>query len=155
MENASDVPMRNAGFRNLLVLLAVPGDETEFCKDLIAAECARGRPPFVAVLTDGGGADEIALARAHRCFQAASGLGVPGEWFQMLGLRSGTASVAGPRFDVVVKALAMILWRRDCNLVAVPWAEDIRADYAAAHAVGRALAVDGVGMVTYRTTHRA
>jgi LmbE family N-acetylglucosaminyl deacetylase len=143
--------MRNAGHRNLLVLLAVPGDETRFCGEMIAAECARGRPPFVAVLTDGGGDDAEALALARRCFQAVNALGVPDEWFQMLGLRSGTLPVPGARFEAVVKALSMILWRRDCNVVAVPWAEDQRADYAAAHAVGRALAVEDVGLVAYRT----
>ena len=42
-----------AGGRNLFVLTAAPGDESLFCGGLITEACARGRPPFLAVLTDG------------------------------------------------------------------------------------------------------
>ncbi len=135
----------------MLVLMTAPGDESLFCSTMIGSECARGRPPFVAVLTDGGGSDALAFARTRQSFQAVKALGVPDEWFQMLGLRFGTASISGQHFDAVVKALAMIMWRRDCNKIAVPWASDTRQDYAAAHAIGRALAVDDSGLATYQT----
>jgi len=151
------------GGRNLLVLAATPGDESLFCGHLIAQASAKGRPPFVAVLTDGNEvpvpgvdhatADEIALRHAQDAARASSILGVPDEWFLVLGLHDGTVPTSGARFDAVVEALSMIMWRRDCDVIAVPWDADRRPDYAAAHAVGLALcARDNIAHITYRTT---
>jgi LmbE family N-acetylglucosaminyl deacetylase len=151
------------GGRNLLVLAASPGDESLYCGGLIAQACARGRPPFVAVLTDGSAVpvpgfdnatpDETALRHARQTLRATGELGVPGEWFLVLGFQDGTVPTSGRRFDAVVDALSMIMWRRDCNVIAVPWRADTRPDYAAGHQVGVALAAtDGVGLITYRTS---
>jgi len=153
-----------AGGRNLLVLTAAPGDESLFCGGLIAEACARGRPPFVSVLTDGSridipGLDDptpagIAAQHARQTMRATGILGVPDDWFLVLGLYDGTAPTSGARFDAVVNALALIMWRRDCEVAAVPWAADSRPNYAASHAVGRALvAHSGIGLVTYRTSN--
>lgn len=150
------------GGQNLLVLAASPGDESIYCGNLIAQAAAAGRPPFVAVLSDGSQIpiprlgritpDEIALRHARDSARAATILGVPDEWFLVLGLYDGTVPTSGPRFDSVVDALSMIMWRRDCNLIAVPWAADRRSDYTAAHAVGLALAArDSVAYMAYRT----
>lgn len=157
------VDLRNiTGGRNLLVLAAAPGDESLCCGDLIAQASAMGRPPFVAVLTDGNEVpipgldratpDEIAIRHARETARATSILGVPDEWFLVLGLYDGTVPTSGARFDNVVDALSIIMWRRDCNLIAVPWNADCRPDYAAAHAAGLALSArDGLAYVTYRT----
>ena len=69
-----------AGGRNLFVLTAAPGDESLFCGGLITEACARGRPPFLAVLTDGSsiaipGAStdtEMAMASHNRSEPCAS-----------------------------------------------------------------------------------
>ena len=148
--------------RNLLVLAAVPGDESLYCGELIAQASFGGRPPFVAVLTDGVGLerpgvggetdDQLARRRARETVAAVSTLGVPDEWFALLGLHGGSLAPGGERFGRIVEALSMILWRRDCNLIAVPWAADTRPDYSAAHALGAALAArDEIGCITYRT----
>ncbi len=150
------------GGRNLAVLAASPGDESLYCGDLIAEASVRGRPPFVAVLTDGsqvpapGLEGEVGDARAFRHGRegvaAATALGVPDEWFVVLGLHDGSVPTSGARFESVVAGLSAVLWRRDCNVLAVPWAADGRPDYAAAHAVGAVLAErDGIGLITYRT----
>lgn len=150
------------GGRNLLVLATTPGDESLYCGDLIAQASAKGRPPFVAILTDGNEVpvpgiahatpDEIALRHAQDAARASSILGVPDEWFLVLGLYDGTATTSGARFDAVVDALSMIMWRRDCNAIAVPWDTDQRPDYVAANAVGLALcARDNIAHITYRT----
>jgi LmbE family N-acetylglucosaminyl deacetylase len=150
------------GGRNLLVLAATPGDESLYCGHLIAQASAKGRPPFVAILTDGNEvpvpgighatADQIALRHAQDAAKASAILGVPDEWFLVLGLHDGTATTSGPRFETVVEALSMIMWRRECNAIAVPWDADRRPDYAAANAVGLALcARDNIARITYRT----
>ena len=151
-----------AGGRNLLVLTAAPGDESLCCGGLIAEAAARGRPPFVAVLTDGSRIpipglndptpENIAACHARQTMRAAAILGVPDEWRVVLGLFDGTVPTSGARFDALVDALAMIMWRRDCYVVVVPWAGDTRPDYMACHAIGVALArTHDLGLVTYRT----
>ena len=161
--NRDRVDLRTiTGGRNLLVLAAAPGDESLYCGELIAQASARGRPPFVAILTDGNempvpgldGAtpDEIAFRHARDTARATTILGVPDEWFLVLGLYDGTVPTSGPRFDGVVDALSMIMWRRDCNLIAVPWHADRRPDYAAARAIGLALSAPrrrGLHRVSY------
>ena len=150
---------------NMAVLAASPGDESLYCGGLIAEAAARGRPPFVAVLTDGSlvslpGLEDFgpvtedlrALRHGREGVAAAAALGVPAEWFVVLGLHDGTVPTSGTRFESVVAGLSNLLWRRDCNAIAVPWAADQRPNYAAAHAVGAALARrDGIGLVAYRT----
>jgi LmbE family N-acetylglucosaminyl deacetylase len=155
-----------AGGRNLFVLTAAPGDESLFCGGLITEACARGRPPFLAVLTDGSsiaipgleGAspDTIAARHARATMRAAALLGIPNDWRVVLGLLDGTVPAGGARFDALVDALAMITWRRDCYVVVVPSAADRRPDYMACHAIGVALAkTHGLDLVTYRTSSAA
>jgi LmbE family N-acetylglucosaminyl deacetylase len=143
--------------QNLLVLATAPGDERLYCGGLIAEACRRGRPPFVAILTDGSHTaapdpDAIATALARASRDATVQLGVPDDWFLMLGLHDGTAPRAGRKFDAVVGALALITWRRDCNALVAPAAGDDRPDYAACHMIACAIAATtGIGLVTYPT----
>lgn len=142
------------GGRNLLVLVTALGDESLYCGQLIAQASAGGRPPFLAILTDGhrvpisgidrATPDKIALRHARAAARAAAVLGVPDEWFLVLGLHDGTVPTSGGRFDTVVEALSMIMWRRDCNLIAVPWAADRRPDYVDVYLCGPPLMVDAV-----------
>jgi LmbE family N-acetylglucosaminyl deacetylase len=150
-----------AGGENLLVLATRPGDESRHCAGLIAEACLRGRPPFIAVLTDGSstviagsnaGPDAVAAQMERETRQSVGLLGVPHDWFLMLGLIDGTAPLAGRKFDAVVAAVSLIMWRRDCNVLVAPAAGDPRPDYAACHAIAMAVAVgSGVGLVTYPT----
>ena len=148
--------------QNLLVLATRPGDERQYCGGLIAEACLRGRPPFIAILTDGSqtaapGAntspDAIAAALERASRDSVAQLGVPADWFLMLGLHDGTAPTVGRKFDAIVGALALIMWRRDCNALVAPAAGDHRPDYAACQSIAGAVAAKtGVGLVTYPTT---
>jgi LmbE family N-acetylglucosaminyl deacetylase len=150
---------RLTGGQNLFVLATAPGDETLCCGALIAEASARGRPPFIAILTDGStrplpGTDPAPAATAalheRRTRAAVAELGVPHDWFLMLGLHDGTAPLAGRKFDAVVDAVAMIMWRRDCNLL-VATAPSSRPDDRASHAVATAVVTrSGVGLLLYR-----
>jgi LmbE family N-acetylglucosaminyl deacetylase len=161
MEESSVDFLGVAGGQNLLVLATAPGDESRFCAGLIAEACLRGRPPFVAVLTDGSsaviagsnaGPDAVAAALERQTRAAVGQLGVPSDWFLMLGLIDGTAPLAGRKFDAVVAAVSLIMWRRDCNVLVAPSAGDPRPDYAACHEIAMAVAGrSGVGLVTYPT----
>jgi LmbE family N-acetylglucosaminyl deacetylase len=153
-----------ASGRNLFVLTAAPGDESLLCGGLIAEACARGRPPFLAVLTDGSSIaipglhgstpDHIAARHARATMRAAAILGIPNEWRVVLGLFDGTVPTSGARFDALVDALAMIVWRRDCYVAVVPWAADRRPNYMACHAIGVALAnTHNLDLVTYRSSN--
>jgi LmbE family N-acetylglucosaminyl deacetylase len=150
-----------AGGQNLMVLATAPGDETRYCAGLITEACRRGRPPFIAVLTDGSttvtagsnaGPDAAAAQLERQTRAAIDRMGVPHDWFLMLGLIDGTAPLAGRKFDAVVAAVSLIMWRRDCNVLVAPWAGDPRPDYAACNAIAVAVAMrSGVGLVTYPT----
>ena len=110
----------------------------------------------MAVLTDGAGADDALAAALERDSRAGmEGLGVPPDWFLMLGLHAGTAPVTGRKFEAVVAAIGLIMWRHDCNALVAPPAGDARPDYAACHAIACAVAErTGVALVTYATPGR-
>ncbi len=142
------------GGQNLLVLAAAPGEESLYCGALIAEASARGRPPFLAILTDGstlpgdGPADRRAAVWESQTRAASACLGVPHDWFLMLGLHDGTAPTAGPKFDAVVRAVSMIMWRRDCNAIIAPGAG--RGDRAGCHAIAAQVAAQsGVRLIRY------
>ena len=149
--------------QNLFVLAATPRDVAACCGALIAEAALRGRPPFVAVLADGS-ADapagsnappDIVAAEHERATRHAAGLlGVPHEWFLMLGLIDGTVPMAGRKFDAVVDAVGMLMWRRDCNAIVAPWSADRRPGHAACHAIAAAVASrTGVSRIGYRTDY--
>ena len=138
--------------QNLLILATAPGDERHYCGGLIAEACLRGRPPFIAILTDGSASDAIAAQLERTSRDAITQLGVPGDWFLMLGLHAGTAPTSGRKFDAVVGAIALVMWRRDCNALVAPAAGDDRPDATACHAIACAVAAKtGVALITYPT----
>jgi len=117
------------GGETLLVLAAHPGDESALCGGLIAQCCRRGRPPFVMVLGDGSLSHPrsvthgpAALARLHEreTREAAMRLGLPRDRLLMVGLFDGTVVDEGPVFEAVVRAVALVMWARDCNVVCAP-----------------------------------
>lgn len=116
------------GNETLLVLAAHPGDESALCGGLIAQSCRRGRPPFVMVLGDGSASDPIApdpaaLAQRHEreTRAAAACLGLPPGRLLMVGLFDpALAAPSPPVFDAIVRAVALVMWARDCNAVCAP-----------------------------------
>ena len=145
------------GDRTALVLAVHPGDETRLFGGLIARTCAAGRPPFVAVLTDGstqpGAAGEaahrVALRRERETRAAAAALGLEDDRLLFVGLFDGTVPADGPMFDAVVAAMDLVMWRNDCHVLVA--AEDGDTDTQAAAAVARAVARrTGLG-VAWRT----
>lgn len=145
--------LRLAATENLLVLVTRPGEETALCGALIAEACARGRPPLVAVLTDGSGgaADGAARAQAweHALGRATERLGLPRSRLFLFGLHDGTAPEAGtPVFEALIRAVHFLMWSRDCGVVVAP--EGGAGDHAVAAGVAAEVAArTGVRRVVF------
>ncbi len=148
---------RLTGGRTLLVLAAAPGDESAGFGLLIGAACAVGRPPLVAVLTDGaalGASGPSAAAHAARHARetraAVRALKLPPERLLLLGLDAGAVPVAGPFFERIVDAIAFLTWRHDLNVVCGPpsgAAGAIAAAVARAAEIGRLACGEAAGAV--------
>ena len=130
------------GHENLLILLAAPGDESAF-GTLIAELCARGRPPFVAVVGDGAPDGSAAAARvAERASRATlARWALPPERLLFVGLRQGRipapdAALFGP----LKAAMALLSWRNDCNVVGASAGRDADGDRAAVWTLARRIA---------------
>lgn len=136
---------------NLLVLATHPGDEVVWCGALIARACLRGRPPLVAIMTDGGQDDALAEARAAQARAAAAALGLPDGRLFLLGLHRGTAPAPGSTlFQALVAGLHFLMWSRDCGVIVAPEGGD--ADARAAAAAARLLAEEtGVALMHHGT----
>jgi len=146
------------GGENLLVLVPAPGDESVWCGGLIAESCRRGRPPFVMVLGDGTLShphsaayppDRLANLHDRETRAAAACLGLPRERLLMAGIHDGHISAGGPGFDAVVRAVTLVMWARDCNVICAPWPGSEgdawrRNTFGIATAVARA---SGVGLL--------
>jgi len=128
---------------NLLVLAAHPGEEVLHCGGLIAQACLRGRPPVVAVMTDGGNDTALAEARARQARAAAAALGLPAGRLFLLGLHYGTAPAMGSElFRGLVAGLHFLMWSRDCGVILAPAPAPGDADADCAAAAARRLAED-------------
>lgn len=142
------------------ILAVRPGVESAVCGGLIAEASSRGRPPLVAVLTDGscapvrsavaGSADERALMHEQETRDAAVALRLPSHRLLMLGLLDYTVPREGVLFDRAVESIANVMWMRDCNIICAPSErctdpDDLAARLMAAAVVERT----GVGLVSY------
>mgnify|MGYP005815871083 CR=1 FL=1 len=133
----------------MLLLIPAPGDESWSCGALIAETCRRGRPPFVMVLGDGsaGAADEaaaekLARRREREIRAALPALGLPPGRLLMAGLHDGRIPASGPAFAAVVRAVALVSWARDCNLICAPWPWPPDQAACRTHAVAEAVAAE-------------
>ncbi len=148
------------GGENLMVLVHAPGDESVWCGGLIAESCRRGRPPFVMVLGDGTLShphstayppDRLANLHDRETRAAVACLGLPHERLLMAGVHDGAIPAAGPGFNAVVRAVTLVMWARDCNVICAPWpgaagGAGWRNTFGIAAAVTRG---SGVGLLAY------
>ena len=148
-----------AGEETLLVLATRPGDESLFCGGLIAESCRRGRPPIVAILTDGHSlalnpkrdASATANIREQQIRRAVGHLGLPHDNLLIFGLYDGTVPEDGAFYEAIVEAVKFLMWRRDCNVLCAPQASTPgERDRVAAGAIAMEVAKrSGVGLLTY------
>ncbi len=135
------------GNENLLILAPRPGDESFRCGGLIATLCRRGRPPFVMVLQDGTHShpnsvhfppDRLANQHDRETRAAVQALGLPDGRLLMAGVYDGRLPSAGAGFGAVVRAVTLVMWARDCNVICAPSGEawPIAAAVAAESGVG-------------------
>ena len=138
------------GDENVLVLATHPGDETALFGGFIARACAAGRPPFVAVLTDGSGggggpaqagaqagAQAVAMRRERETRAAVARLGLDAERLLFVGLFDGSVPTGGGLWDAVVAAIDLVMWRNDCHVLCAASGGD--GDTAAAASIAHAV----------------
>jgi LmbE family N-acetylglucosaminyl deacetylase len=131
-----------------VLLLAVrPGDETLCCGGFIAESCARGRPPFVCIVTDGSSdastvhsPEQLAQWRAERSRAATAMLDLPNERLLLFGLYDDSVPQADALFERLVGAVADIARRYDCNVLCAPFQPQASGDYFAVHRLAQAVA---------------
>jgi LmbE family N-acetylglucosaminyl deacetylase len=162
-EGTADFPVASlstiTGDEYVFLLVPRPGTESLSCGGYIAESCARGRPPFVAILTDGCGApsgsnehsaDRTADRLERETRRAMSLLRLPDDRLLFVGLYDHTVPAEGWFFDAVVKALALVMWRHDCNVICSPWQAHARGDHLAAQRMAATVAErTGVGLMWY------
>lgn len=131
-----------------VVLAPHPDDESLGCGGFIAACVDAGRPPLVAILTDGTGShpnsreyphDRLRAVRQQEARCAIRHLGLPDSHLIFLGQPDTSAPHAGPAFDAVVQALRGHV---DAGTtILAPWRHDPHCDHEAASLIAGAVGV--------------
>jgi LmbE family N-acetylglucosaminyl deacetylase len=131
-----------------LILAPHPDDESLGCGGLIAASCAAGLAPVVAILTDGAASHpgsrtypprRLAAVRAAEALAALAILGLPAD--RLFLLRQPDTRLAA--HEGVIDRLLSIAAREGCGVVIGPWAGDPHCDHEAAAAIAEAVAARG------------
>jgi LmbE family N-acetylglucosaminyl deacetylase len=130
------------------VLAPHPDDESIGCGGMIAELCRAGRPPRVAVLTDGTGSHQgsnkisssaLRRIREHEARDALRLLGFTAPNAPIfMRLRDTAAPHRGALFEVAVAGLSALC--ADCDTICAPWSEDPHSDHLAAHLMAAAVA---------------
>ncbi|GGG20392.1 hypothetical protein GCM10010964_05750 [Caldovatus sediminis] len=129
-----------------LVLAPHPDDESLGCGGLIAEACARGRPPVVAVLTDGTLShptsrdfppSRLKALRETETRAAAAALGLGTDRLHFLGLPDGQAPRDGLAMRAAAERLARLARDHAASAILATWEHDPHPDHAAAHAIAR------------------
>jgi LmbE family N-acetylglucosaminyl deacetylase len=142
---------------NWLVLVTRPGEAAPLLGEVIAEACRRGRPPLLALLTDGSGDAPDSPAGAARAAEAEravrremAALGLPEGRLFLFGLHDGAAPRPGaPLFAPLLRAVDFLAWSRDCHVIWAPMLPGPSADHAAAAAVAEAVAAE-TGLALWR-----
>ncbi len=141
--------------RRPLILAPHPDDESLGCGGLIAAACAAGIAPIIAMLTDGAASHPdsrsyppellAALREAEACAAVAI-LGLPEE--NLVFLREPDTRLAP--HGAIVERLIGIIDGFGCKIVIAPWAGDPHCDHEAAAAIAEAISVrTGLAVLSY------
>ncbi len=132
-----------------LILAPHPDDESLGCGGLIAAACAAGLPPVVAILTDGAashpGSQEFPPARLRAVREAeadlaVSRLGLPPAHLICLRYPDTGLPEAGAGFEAACINLALIAAENGCGVLLAPWHGDPHCDHQAAARIAAAVA---------------
>jgi len=124
--------------RRPLILAPHPDDESLGCGGLIAASCAAGLAPAVAILTDGAAShpgsqtyppEKLRALREREAVCAAATLGLPPENLYFLRAPDTRLPGTGPAFDTYVSRLGDIGDFHGCRIVLAPWAGDPHCDH--------------------------
>jgi LmbE family N-acetylglucosaminyl deacetylase len=127
--------------RRALILAPHPDDESLGTGGLIAACCAAGTPPIVAILTDGAASHPGSLAypperlRQAREAEAAGAvhlLGLPSA--NLFFLRLPDTKLAD-FLETAAARIQEIARAQDCGLLIAPWAGDPHCDHEAAASI--------------------
>jgi LmbE family N-acetylglucosaminyl deacetylase len=143
-----------------LILAPHPDDESLGCGGLIAACAAAGRPPLVAVLTDGAASHlnsaafppaRLRAQRAQEARTAVAHLGLPADRLVFLDQPDAAAPTEGPAFAAVVDVLvSLIRAEANCTAILAPWLHDPHCDHEAASRIASVVAERcGVREVAY------
>lgn len=129
------------GEGRILVLAPHPDDESLGCGGLIAAACAEGRHPLVAILTDGTGShpnsrdyppERLRELREREALDATAKLGLPAEYVRFLRHTDTAAPNSGPALLDAAAEVAALIGAHACRTVVVSWRHDPHCDHAAA-----------------------
>ena len=132
-----------------LILAPHPDDESLGCGGLIAACVSAGRPPLVAVMTDGAASHnsptyppaKLGKLRAQEVTAAVEALGLPPDRLWLGGLPDAAAPLDGPRFKQSVKQLLSLMKQApSCGTVIGPWKHDPHCDHEAVARMAEAVA---------------
>lgn len=127
-----------------LLLAPHPDDESLGCGGLIAEACARGRPPVVAVLTDGAMSHpssrshprpRLKALREAETRAAAAILGLPPDRLHFLEFSDGQAPSEGPGLASAAERVARLVRLYGAGSILATWEHDPHWDHAAAHLI--------------------
>jgi LmbE family N-acetylglucosaminyl deacetylase len=133
-----------------LILAPHPDDESLGCGGLIAACCDAGRPPIVAILTDGAMShpesklyprERLVRLREAEARDAVSLLGLPHDRLMFLREPDTNAPRAGEAFDRVLERLIAMADRFSCSAILAPWRFDPHCDHEAAAVIAAEVAM--------------
>jgi LmbE family N-acetylglucosaminyl deacetylase len=138
-------PVRQIGSGRALILAPHPDDETLGCGGLIASLCAQGKPPVVAILTDGSGshphtrsfpAERLIRLRQDEARHATMLMGLPATSLKFFDYPDANLQSDGPPVDEI---LALIRSER-CSALFAPDRHDPHCDHVATAALATIVA---------------
>jgi LmbE family N-acetylglucosaminyl deacetylase len=138
------------GTGTCVVLAPHPDDESLGCGGLIAACAAAGRPPLVAILTDGAGSHpnsrshppgRLRAVRAGEALAAVGLLGLTTDRLVFFNEPDTAMPHGGPRLQALASiVLALVRAEQTCTAILAPWRHDPHCDHEATSLLAAAVA---------------
>ncbi|WP_215746995.1 PIG-L deacetylase family protein [Gluconobacter sp. P1C6_b] len=141
-------PLETIARGTALILSPHPDDESLGCGGFIASAVRDGRSPVVVIVSDGSAShrgsvtwppERIARLRQEESRDASAVLGLPSERLLFLELQDAGVPTQGDSFDAVIRHLAEMIGRYECQTVLVPWRYDPHCDHEAVWMMGQKL----------------